>query len=109
MTPVRLSEWVSASADARAQGVAQCLATIASADLQIQAWVQIAPEPPTGAGALDGIPFGAKDIMETRALATEYGSSIYRGRTGADDAEIVSESRGSSRHSDSSSGQAKSD
>ena len=91
MTPVRLSEWVSASPDTRARGVAQCLETIASTDSQIQAWVQVAPQPSTGGGALEGIPFGVKDIMETRGLATEYGSPIYRGRVGADDAEIVSE------------------
>jgi Asp-tRNA(Asn)/Glu-tRNA(Gln) amidotransferase A subunit family amidase len=42
---------------------------------------------------LSGIPFGAKDIMETRGLSTEYGSPIYKGRIGSDDAAIVRELR----------------
>jgi Asp-tRNA(Asn)/Glu-tRNA(Gln) amidotransferase A subunit family amidase len=38
---------------------------------------------------LAGIPFGAKDIMETRGLSTEYGSPVYQGRLGVTDAAIV--------------------
>ena len=38
-------------------------------------------------------PFGAKDIIETRGMATEYGSSVYKGRTGDFDAAIVRELR----------------
>jgi amidase len=68
--------------------------------------VQISPEaalpdgPPTSRtasgtapGILSGIPFGAKDIIETAGLATEYGSPIYKGRVGTADAEIVRELR----------------
>jgi Asp-tRNA(Asn)/Glu-tRNA(Gln) amidotransferase A subunit family amidase len=55
----------------------------------IHAWVQVAPQPATGDGPLAGVPFGAKDIIETRGLATEYGSPIYKGRTGTHDAAIV--------------------
>lgn len=62
-------------------------------DASIQAWVQIAPQPPTGDGPLDGIPFGAKDIIETRGLATEYGSAVYEGRIGTEDAAIVRDLR----------------
>jgi Asp-tRNA(Asn)/Glu-tRNA(Gln) amidotransferase A subunit family amidase len=62
-------------------------------DPKIQAWVQVAPQPALGDGPLSGIPFGAKDIMETRGLATEYGSAIYKGRTGAEDAAIVRQLR----------------
>jgi Asp-tRNA(Asn)/Glu-tRNA(Gln) amidotransferase A subunit family amidase len=47
--------------------------------------------PPSG--TLSGIPFGAKDIIETAGLATEYGSPIYKGRVGTADAAIVSELR----------------
>jgi Asp-tRNA(Asn)/Glu-tRNA(Gln) amidotransferase A subunit family amidase len=42
---------------------------------------------------LSGIPFGAKDIMETRGLSTEYGSDIYKGRIGTEDAAIVRDLR----------------
>jgi Asp-tRNA(Asn)/Glu-tRNA(Gln) amidotransferase A subunit family amidase len=55
----------------------------------IHAWVQVAPQPATGDGPLAGVPFGAKDIIETRGLATEYGSPIYKGRIGTYDAAIV--------------------
>jgi Asp-tRNA(Asn)/Glu-tRNA(Gln) amidotransferase A subunit family amidase len=62
-------------------------------DSSIHAWVQVLPQPPTGAGRLSGIPFGAKDIIETEGLVTEYGSPIYRGRIGSEDAAIVRELR----------------
>jgi Asp-tRNA(Asn)/Glu-tRNA(Gln) amidotransferase A subunit family amidase len=87
--PEGLSEWLRASSDARERGLAQCLTTIASRDQQIKAWVQVGPQPPVRGGALNGVPFGAKDIMETRGLATEYGSPVYSGRIGSDDADIV--------------------
>ena len=41
--------------------------------------------------AAEGIPFGAKDIIDTRGLVTEYGSAIYRGRVGVEDADIIAE------------------
>ena len=62
-------------------------------DPSIRAWVQVMPEKPTGNGKLAGIPFGAKDIIETRGLATEYGSPIYKGRIGIEDAAIIREIR----------------
>jgi Asp-tRNA(Asn)/Glu-tRNA(Gln) amidotransferase A subunit family amidase len=42
---------------------------------------------------LSEIPFGAKDIIETRGLSTEYGSPVYKGRIGTADAAIVRELR----------------
>jgi Asp-tRNA(Asn)/Glu-tRNA(Gln) amidotransferase A subunit family amidase len=59
----------------------------------IKAWVEVNPQPPTGAGPLDGVPFGVKDIFETAGLATEYGSAIYAGRKGEADAEVVTQLR----------------
>lgn len=50
--------------------------------------------PGKDSGPLFAIPFGAKDIIETRDLATEYGSPIYRGRIGVEDADIISELQG---------------
>src|SRR5439155_3604433 len=55
--------------------------------------VQVAPQRPTGNGKLLEIPFGAKDIIETKGMATEYGSPIYKGRIGTEDAAIVRELR----------------
>jgi len=86
-----LSEWVHASRELRAGALTQCLETIASRDREIQAWVQVNVQPPIGAGTLYGIPFGAKDIIETSGLSTEYGSEIYSGRIGIEDADIVTE------------------
>ncbi len=62
-------------------------------DPSIHAWVQVLPQTSTGNGKLSEIPFGAKDIMETRGLSTEYGSPIYKGRIGTVDAVIVRDLR----------------
>ena len=51
------------------------------------------PQPPLGNGPLNGIPFGVKDIFETRGLATEYGSHLYKGRKGDCDASLVTRLR----------------
>jgi Asp-tRNA(Asn)/Glu-tRNA(Gln) amidotransferase A subunit family amidase len=77
-----------------AQDVADCLKRIRDTDAEIRAWVEIAPQPATGSGPLDGVPFGAKDIFETRGLATEYGSPLYAGRKGTQDAALVAMLRG---------------
>jgi Asp-tRNA(Asn)/Glu-tRNA(Gln) amidotransferase A subunit family amidase len=84
-----LTEWLAASREERAKELKACLDRIRELDPSIHAWVQVAPQDPTGDGPLTGIPFGAKDIIETRGLATELGSPIYKGRIGAEDAAIV--------------------
>jgi len=89
--PERLAEWVSASPEARSRALAKCLESIALKDPRIHAWVQVNPQSATQTGPLSGIPFGAKDIIDTRGLATEYGSDIYRGRVGVEDADIITE------------------
>lgn len=66
-----------------------CLRRIAEREPEVRAWVEVAPQPPTADGPLRGIPFGAKDIFETRDLATEYGSPLYAGRKGTEDAALV--------------------
>jgi Asp-tRNA(Asn)/Glu-tRNA(Gln) amidotransferase A subunit family amidase len=53
----------------------------------------VLPQRPTGHGKLSEIPFGAKDIIETRGLPTEHGSPIYQGRIGTTDAAIVRDMR----------------
>ena len=88
-----LDDWLRADLKARETGVKSCLERIQAADTSIHAWVQVLPQKPTGEGRLSGIPFGVKDIIETRGLATEYGSPIYKGRVGTEDAAIVRELR----------------
>jgi len=88
-----LSQWLAASRKTRDATLQPCVDRIRSLDGEIQAWVQVLPQKATEAGALSGIPFGVKDIIETRGLATEYGSAIYKGRIGTADATIVRELR----------------
>jgi len=88
-----LTEWLSASRQDREQALGASLDHIESMDPSIHAWVQVRPQRPTGEGILSEIPFGAKDIIETRGLPTEYGSPIYNGRIGSSDAAIVRELR----------------
>jgi Asp-tRNA(Asn)/Glu-tRNA(Gln) amidotransferase A subunit family amidase len=87
------SDWIQADRDARKRGLQQCLERIQQLDSSIHAWVQVQPEQPTGDGLLFGIPFGAKDIIETRGMATEYGSPVYKGRVGTADAAIIRDMR----------------
>lgn len=70
-----------------------CLRRIAERDGEIRAWVEVAPQPALDTGPLDGIPFGVKDIFETRGMATEYGSPLYAGRKGDRDAALVTDLR----------------
>ena len=67
----------------------ECLARIAERDSEIHAWVEVNPRPALGAGTLNGVPFGVKDIFETAGMATEYGSPIYAGRKGEGNAALV--------------------
>ena len=87
--PETFTQWLNASRDARKHALRPCVEHIRTMDRSIQAWVQVLPQKPTGKGPLSGIPFGVKDIIETRGLATEYGSPIYKGRIGTTDAAIV--------------------
>ncbi len=87
------TQWMQASRRERDAAVKACLERIQTLDPKIQAWAQVAPQPPLGDGPLAGIPFAAKDIMETRGLATEYGSPVYKGRLGSTDAAIVTSLR----------------
>ena len=87
------TEWLNASRKARTLALQPCVERIRTLDSSIEAWVQVLPQKPTGNGKLSEIPFGAKDIIETKGLATEYGSPIYQGRIGTADAAIVRELR----------------
>ena len=94
--PARLetfSDWLRADRETRKRGLEVCLQRIRELDSSIHAWVQVQPERPTADGALSEIPFGAKDIIETQGMATEYGSPLYKGRLGTQDAAIIREMR----------------
>lgn len=87
------SDWIQADREARKRGLEQCLQRIRELEPSIHAWVQVQPERPTGDGPLSEIPFGVKDIVETKGMATEYGSPLYKGRVGTEDAAIIREMR----------------
>jgi Asp-tRNA(Asn)/Glu-tRNA(Gln) amidotransferase A subunit family amidase len=88
-----LTEWLNASPEDRGRGLQARLDVIRDIEPSIHAWVAVKPEQPAGGGPLAGIPYGAKDVIETRGLATEYGSPIYKGRIGTSDAAIISDLR----------------
>lgn len=73
--------------------IESCLQTIREREPQVRAWVEVSPQEPLGSGPLDGWPFGAKDIFETRGMATEYGCPLLRGRKGTEDAALVTQLR----------------
>jgi Asp-tRNA(Asn)/Glu-tRNA(Gln) amidotransferase A subunit family amidase len=87
------TDWLNASVEARERELPRCVERIRAMDESIHAWVQVLPQKALGSGALSGIPFGAKDIIETRGLSTEYGSPVYKGRIGTEDAAIVTDLR----------------
>lgn len=88
-----LTEWLGAARAARAAALAACLDRIRAADADVRAWRHVQPQPSAVDGPLAEIPYGAKDVIETHGLPTEYGSEIYAGRIGTHDAAIVVELR----------------
>jgi hypothetical protein len=88
-----MTQWLKASPKMRKLALQSCLDRIRAMEPSIHAWVQVLPQKSTGRGSLSEIPFGVKDIIETRGLATEYGSSIYKGRIGTTDAAVIRELR----------------
>jgi Asp-tRNA(Asn)/Glu-tRNA(Gln) amidotransferase A subunit family amidase len=85
----RFLEWLETGQKTPAEILDLCLHRIREHDPQVQAWVEVNPQPAAGDGPLRGIPFGVKDIFETAGLATEYGSPLYKGRKGNQDAALV--------------------
>ena len=83
--------------------VRSCFERIDSRESQVKAWVHLdrdfalaqARECDRSAsrGPIHGVPFAAKDIMDTADLPTEYGSPIYKGNRPAADAACVALSR----------------
>ena len=67
----------------------KCLRRIAEMDGEVRAWATVCPQPNSVAGPLSGVPYGAKDIIETCGIPTEYGSPLYKGRIGTEDAAVI--------------------
>ena len=80
-----------------------CIERINARDREVQAWQYFDAEQALNAaraldrsgkkGALAGVPFNVKDIIETHDMPTEYGSPIYRGFRARADASCVALSR----------------
>ena len=84
-----------------------CLDRIEAEDKHIEAWAYVArDEARREAGKLDhefarqgprgplhGIPFGVKDIFDTSAMPTEWGSPLHKGRVPVEDAALVRQLR----------------
>lgn len=85
--------------------VGACLKRIAEREPDIGAWAHLNSDAALAAarrsdqrrargeplGALEGIPVGIKDIIDTKDFPTELGSEIFAGRQPAEDAFVVSE------------------
>src|SRR5258707_1717559 len=90
---VTFGDWLRADRETRKRGLELCLQRIRELEPSIHAWVKVQPERPTADGPLSEIPFGAKDIIETQGMATEYGSPLYKRRLGSAEAAIIWEKR----------------
>lgn len=91
--PTSFSEWLNLSLPERQRAIDALLPRLKQMDADIHAWATVAVQPSTGTGRLAHIPFGVKDVIETAGLPTEYGSPIYKGRRGSEDAAIVTRLR----------------
>ena len=80
-----------------------CLERVAAREADVQAWQYIDPDQAIAEarardrldrkGALIGVPFSVKDIIDTADMPTEYGSPIYAGHRPRADAACVALSR----------------
>ena len=80
-----------------------CRERVAARETEVQAWQYIDPEQAIAEartrdrsdrrGALIGVPFSVKDIIDTADMPTEYGSPIYAGHRPRADASCVALSR----------------
>ncbi len=93
-----------AAGKATCEGVARaCLDHIAEREPHVQAWQFLDPDLVLEqaraldrrgtAGALQGVPIGMKDIIDTCDMPTQYGSPIYEGHRPAADAACVALAR----------------
>lgn len=81
---------------AAADVVRACLERIAAREPMVGAWTALAGEAAVAEaevlqapGPLGGVPFGAKDVLDTGGLPTEMGSALYAGHRPRFDAGVV--------------------
>ncbi len=109
--PKPLNEWtateiVAGIASGRATStkvVESCLERIAAREGEVFAWAYVDPEQALrsaresdrrgGNGALRGVPFGVKDIIDSFDMPAEWGTPIHKGRMPGRDAACVALSR----------------
>ncbi len=80
-----------------------CLDRIAEREGDVRAWAHVDPERAIAAartidkagakGPLAGVPFGAKDIIDSADMPTEWGTPIHKGRRPGRDAACIALSR----------------
>ncbi len=70
-------------------GIEHLEESIRDLEPRIHAWVDRRLESPAGEGPLRGVPYGAKDIIETAGYLTTYGSGLYANRMGETDAALI--------------------
>ncbi|MBS1825732.1 MAG: amidase [Acidobacteria bacterium] len=76
-------------------GLGELLERIKTEEPRLHAWTEIRlEEDHQTPGPLKGIPYGAKDIVETKGYTTSYGSSIYAGNVSTEDAVLIQLLRG---------------
>ena len=76
----RFVDWIESGYRTPEDLLLDCLEKIRALDGELEAWVEVAPQPALGDGPLRGIPFGAKDIFE--ACSPECTSHEQCGRDG---------------------------
>jgi len=102
--PVRALAAAVSRRELRAETVVRAaLARIAARDADILAWQHVAAEAAIaqarrldagcGTGALQGLPLGVKDLMDTAGIPTTYGSPIYAAHVPGVDAAAVALAR----------------
>jgi Asp-tRNA(Asn)/Glu-tRNA(Gln) amidotransferase A subunit family amidase len=70
--------------------VATLLERIQQKDAQLHCWTEVRLENHAAEGPLKGVPYGVKDIFETRGYRTSYGSALYASHVSGCDAGLVS-------------------
>ncbi|MBL8217845.1 MAG: amidase [Bryobacterales bacterium] len=72
----------------------QLLERIKAEEPRLHAWTEVRLEEHDAPGPLQGIPYGAKDIVETKGYTTSYGSALYAGNVSTEDAALIHLLRG---------------
>jgi Asp-tRNA(Asn)/Glu-tRNA(Gln) amidotransferase A subunit family amidase len=103
LTATEAVRWIAQSKATSEQVVRACLERIAERESVVGAWAYLDPAKALAqarerdrrgsSGALHGVPFGIKDIIDTFDLPTCYGSPIYAGNQPRHDAACVALAR----------------